>query len=219
MDEDTAPVPLPPLAARTAEAPLPRGAWLSRLYGGVTRMLPALVLGVLAGLTWWLLRQSGELPDSGAPAKVSNDPDYEMRGFSVRRTGAGEALVEGDHLRHFPQTDILLIDGVRVQLQRPDGSDLKAQAPQARMEGDRREVHLSGGASIERRAGPDGPALQIESEALTIDTEHQTVRSNTRVTLRQGNDSLSGGQLRYDHASRVLELQGGVQGRLGPAPR
>jgi lipopolysaccharide export system protein LptC len=219
MDDDTAPLPLPPLAARNADSPASDGSWAARAYVGGTRMLPALILGLLAALSWWLLRHSAEVPETNKPVSSSRDPDYEMRGFSVRRTGAGEAWVEGDQLRHFPQTDTVLIDGARVQLRRADGSQMKASAPQARLVGDRREVHLSGGAALERRESPTSAILQVESESLTIDTEQQTVRTDTRVTLRLGGDEVSGGALRYDHPSRVLNLLGGVQGRLGTGSR
>ena len=66
-------------------------------------------------------------------APLRHEPDYTMRDFSVQRFSADgplRAQIEGDALRHYPDTDTLEIDNARLRAVGPDGRvTLRHRAP------------------------------------------------------------------------------------------
>lgn len=223
MDNDTGPLPLPlpPLVSRSpddaANRPLP---WRARLRAGLLKYLSVLLMAAVAVATGWLVRQTPVIePDAGATAP-SAEPDYEMRGFSIQHyTAAGPAqgVIEGDVVRHFPVTDQLVIDGVRVYWTDPGGQAIRASAARAVAEGDGSLVRLEGGARVVRDPAPgETSPFEFSSDVLVFDTRNGQVRSDRPVRLRQGDNVFDAASITYDHPQRVVNLGGGVQGRILP---
>jgi lipopolysaccharide export system protein LptC len=221
MDPDTGPLPLPPLTLVAPEAgALRRLPWTARLRHMAVQYLPVLLMAVIALVTGWLVRQA---PGGDAPTEVAAPttlPDYEMLGFSVQHyTAAGPAqgVIEGDRVRHFPATDQLLIDGVRVRWTDSAGRTLHASAARAVAEGDGSQVRLEGGARVVRDpVAGDAQPFEFSGEQLAFDTRAGRVTSDQPVTLRQGDSVFEAEGLRYDHTERLAELTGRVRGRLQP---
>lgn len=221
MDPDTGPLPLPPLALIASErVAIQRLPWTARLRHMAVQYLPVLLMAVIALATGWLVRQAptGDAqPDAALPNTL---PDYEMRGFSVQHyTAAGPAqgVIEGDVVRHFPATDQLLIDGVRVRWADAAGRVLHASAAHAVAEGDGSRVRLEGGARVVRDPSTeDGQPFEFSGEVLVFDTRAGRVHSDRPVTLRQGDSVFQADTLVYDHPARLVELDGRVRGHLVP---
>ncbi|MFN3297224.1 LPS export ABC transporter periplasmic protein LptC [Caldimonas sp.] len=209
-----------------APAGRPRLSRWAQALDRLTASLPVVLMAVLAGLTYWLVRSTPvpEMPGENRPPR--SDPDYVMQRFSVQHySGAGlpGLRLEGRTLRHYPDTDRLEIDEVRVRHTDANGRVTVATARQAQAEGDGSLVRLVGGARVVREAGAD-PArdpldqpMEFRGEELQFFVDAQRIVSDLPVTLVQGAMQLSGQALVYDHARRVLELRGGVQGVLPPA--
>src|SRR5450759_1534561 len=80
--------------------------------------LPVMLMGVLALGTYWLVRSTPLLLSPEQEAPVRHEPDYFMRKFSVKTfDGAGRVKSEvlGTDARHYPDTDTLEIDFVRIR--------------------------------------------------------------------------------------------------------
>lgn len=222
-DDDVAPLPLPPLLSRLPETAghpvLPHGV---RVRHALLGQLPLFLMALLAAATWWLV-QSTPAPTQERPSvEASHEPDYEMRGFSVQHyapAGPARGVIEGDVVRHFPDTDTLEIDGVRLRWRDNEGQTLRATAARAVARGDGNEVRLMGGATVVRDQLPTEEApLTFLSEEMVFDRRADQVRSDHPVTLRQGNSVVEARSLVYDHADGRLDLQGAVRGHL-PARR
>jgi lipopolysaccharide export system protein LptC len=223
MDNDTGPLPLPlpPLVSRTpndaANHPLP---WRARLRNGLLKYLSVLLMAAVAVATGWLVRQAPTIePDAGAGVPTA-EPDYEMRGFSVQHytsTGPAQGVIEGDVVRHYPNTDQLVIDGVRVHWTDRDGLAIRATAARAIAEGDGSLVRLEGGARVVRDPAPgDVGPFEFSSEVLVFDTRNGQVHSDRPVRLRQGENIFDAASIVYDHSQRVATMAGGVHGRILP---
>lgn len=220
--DDDGPLPLPPLGGRPpGPAPtvaLPR--WL-RWRAALAGYVPVLLMALLAAATGWLVERT-PLPDAPTlPGPAGHEPDYEMRGFSVQHyTEAGPArgVVEGDVVRHFPDTDALEIEGVRLRWTDLQGRVLRASAARAVALNDTGLVTLEGGARVTRDADRAGELpLEFSGERMRFDLRAGRVASDEPVTLRQGGHVFTAGSLRYDHETRAAELGSGVRGQLLPA--
>ena len=96
-----------------------RAAWEQ-----VSIYLPVLLMGVLALGTYWLVRNTPIFAPAAAPVAATHEPDYFMRKFSVKTfdsTGRLKSEVMGVEARHFPDTDTIEIDKVRIRSVNPDG--------------------------------------------------------------------------------------------------
>lgn len=198
------------------------------LWERTTVYLPVLLMGLLALGSWWLVRSAPSVASSAPKAARGHEPDYFMQGFTVKNFGASGALlseVSGDTGRHFPDTDTLEIDGMRLHSVDATGRQTRASANRALSNADGSDIQLFGNARVVREAvaaspgaSPNGrqPRLTFAGEFLHVWPEEERVESNQPVTLTRGNDTFEGNGLEYDNARQVLELTGRVRGALNP---
>ena len=207
------PISLGPAPDATAR---PRQPWHLRLRDLLSSYLPLLLMALLALGTWWLVKNTPTASAPQAPAAVRHDPDYTMTQFAVERfdkTGQLRVRVDGERLRHFPDTDRFEIDQVRIRSVSPDGRITLAVAERALANGDVSEVQLLGGAKV-TSLGPQGQPLEIRSEFLHAFLVAERVKTHLPVQVSDGVNDLSGGGLEYDHGRRLLELKGRVRALL-----
>lgn len=187
--------------------------------------LPVLLMALLALGTWWLVRNAPKPQQSAEERPLGHQPDYFMKSFSVKSfdaTGRLQSEVHGKEARHYPDTDTLEIDTVRLRSVRVDGSVTVATANRGLSNADGSEVQLFGNAVVTRDAvpartgGPAQPRLRFEGEFLHAFTQAERVRSNQPVTLTRGNDRFTADSLDYDHLDQVLQMRGRVRGTLMP---
>ena len=123
---------------------LRRGNWRAGLHA-LSAYLPALLMALLAAATWWLVRNT-PVPDAPPPeAAPRHEPDYEMSRFSlqIHRPASGvHELLEGEELRHYPDTDTIEVDQARLRATDGLGRVTSARARRAVVQGDGSEVLL-----------------------------------------------------------------------------
>lgn len=201
--------------------PAPRGRttarnaapWWSRLLEQASSYLPLLLMAVLALGTWWLVKNT-PLPDAPeVAAPLRHEPDYMMSKFMVRRFGADGAMraqIEGDMMRHYPDTDTLEIDNPRIRAIAPDGRVTLANARLALANGDGSEVQLQGGAQVVRHGTGSDEPVEFRGEFLHAFLDTERVRSHLPVIMRRGSAELQAQSMEYDHLERVVQLKGRV---------
>jgi len=204
-----------PAPAPAAFAP-PRMAWPLRLWQGLTGYLPLLLMALLAGATWWLVKIAPSGSSAAPPAAPATDPDYTMQRFDVQRfapDGRVRLRLEGRELRHYPDGDRIEIDQVEMQAWSPDGRQTSATARRAVSQGEASVVRLEGGAQLQG-ADSAGVAVQIDSDYLEALLEPEIVRTDQPVDINYGSNRLRAAGLSYDARSRLLEFQGPVRAVL-----
>lgn len=186
--------------------------------------LPVLLMGLLAGATYWLVRSTPISGAATAATAAQHQPDYFMRKFSVKTFDAQGQLkseVKGSEARHFPDTDTLEIDQVIIRSFDQEGHLTTATARQALTNGDGSEVTLMGDAQVLRAAtvsasGKEQPTMTFNGEYLHAFINTEQVRSNQPVVLKRGRDQFTADNMDFDNRERVVQLDGRVKGVLFP---
>ena len=206
----------------TATARAMRLGW--RLWDQVSIYLPIILMGLLALGTYWLVRNTPMAAPVAGDKAVSSEPDYFMRGFSVKTfdgSGRLKSEVMGTEARHFPDGDTLEIDQPRIRSINEKGLLTVATANRALSNGDGTEVQLFGNAVVTRDAGTDAsgnpvPSLEFRGEFLHAFMETERIRSHKPITLTRGGDQFTADSMDYDNVDRVMDLRGRVRGVLTP---
>ena len=212
------PPPLPPEAAPAAQRAL-AAPWPGRLLDAVSAYLPVLLMGLLALGTWWLIKSTPVPGGERAAVAPRHEPDYAMTKFMVQRfspDGAMRVQIEGDMLRHYPDTDTLEIDNARIRAIAPDARVTVATAKRALSNGDASEVQLLGGAHVIREAAANDEAIEFRSEFLHAFFNSERLRSHLPVTVMRGASTVRADGMEYDNLARVIELKGRMLAVFAP---
>ncbi len=194
--------------------------WYLRAIDTVSTYLPLLLMAVLALGTWWLVKNTPLFEGDRAVAPLRHEPDYTMTQFMVQRfgpTGAMRVQIEGDLMRHYPDTDTYEIDNPRIRALGDEGRVTVATARMALSNRDGSEVQLTGGAHVVREASATQAAIDFRGEFLHYFRYSERVQSHLPVVVTQGGSEIRGDSMTYDNLSRVLELKGRVRGVLTPS--
>jgi lipopolysaccharide export system protein LptC len=191
----------------------------------VSIYLPILLMGVLALGTYWLVRSTPELTLPSVVKPVKHQPDYFMRQFSVKtfdEAGRLRSEIFGDEARHYPDTDTLEIDKVRIRSFNTKGQLTTATANSALTNSNASEVQLIGNAQIVKepvvnRSGETSPRMTYRSEFLHAFMDTEVVKSNKPVELTRGKDQFTADKMEFDNIEQVMQLEGRVKGVLVPS--
>ncbi len=197
---------------------------LRTVWERLSLYLPVILMGVLALGTYWLVRSTPLLLAPAPEAPVRHEPDYFMRKFSVKTfDGAGRLKSEvlGADARHYPDTDTLEIEFVRIRSFNQEGRLTTATANRALTRGDASEVQLFGDARVVREAvmntaGQPQPRMEFRGEFLHAFMDTERVTSHRPVELIRGRDHFTADTMDFDNLERVMQLKGRVKGTLLP---
>ena len=202
------------LAAPAPARPAAVLRWPHRVLDSASAYLPVLLMALLALGTWWLVKNTPLFETSRAAAPLTHDPDYTMSRFMVQRFGPDGAMrvqIEGDRMRHYPDTDTLEIDNPRIRAVGPDGRESVATARSAVSNGDGSEVQLSGAAHVVRLATAKATAIEFRGEFLHAFLGAERVRSHLPVVVTQGATEIRADAMAYDNLAGVLDFNGHVR--------
>ena len=211
----------------TALKPAPLGRaiavpWRVRVLDAISTYLPLLLMVLLALGTWWLVKNTPvpEAAREGTPP--TDEPDYEMSNFVIERfapDGTMRIRIEGRRMHHYPNTNTLEIDGVRLHSTGRDGRVTSASADRALSNADASEVQLLGKAQVIREAANGQAQTEFESEFLHFFQATEKVRSHLPVTVRRGASEFQSDAVEYDNLAQVIELKGRVRALFAPSSR
>lgn len=187
---------------------------------------PLISMGLLALGTYWLVRSTSPVSGPKAQKLVQHEPDYFMENFSVRTfdaTGRVRTEMQGAKARHYPDTQWLEIDNIRVRSFDEQGRLTTATAQRGLTNEDSSEVQLMGRAVVVRQAdtsklGYATPRMEYRGEFLHAFMNTERVRSHKPVEFLRGQDRFSADSLDFDNVEQILQLNGRVRATLTPAP-
>ena len=204
---------LPPPVSRESQARWTGLPWRARVLDTLSAYLPLLVMGLLALGSWWLVKNTPLADGPRAAVVPRHEPDYAMRRFSVQRftpEGPLRAQIEGDVLRHFPDTDTLEIEHPNVTAYALDGGVTLASARRALSNADATEVQLLGDARVTRAPTATDVGLTFRGEFLHAFLKTERVRSHMPATVTHGGTVIRADTFSYDNLDRTVSMKGGV---------
>lgn len=185
----------------------------------VSAYLPLLLMGLLALGTWWLVKNTPVPEPPAAPRALRHVPDYTMQTFRVQRfdrEGRLHAEIEGDELRHYPDTDTIEVDNPRIHSYARNAQRTVATARRALSNADGSEVQLLGGARVVRD-GPGDDRTEFQGEFLHAFFATEELRSHLPVVVRRGGVEVRANSLAYRHQDQRVQLSGRVRAIFPPA--
>ena len=209
----------PPSSSET-----PRGvpqSGLRHALDALSTWLPLLLMAVLALGSWWLVKNTPLLENDRGEQPARHVPDYTMTHFLVQRfgpQGGMTAQLEGDVMRHYPDTDTVEIDNPRIRAIGKDGQVMVATARSALSNKDASEVQLSGDAHVVREATPTAAAIDFRSDFLHCIGATETVKTHLPVVVTQGETEVRGDSMVYENLSGIASFGGKVHAVLVPPP-
>lgn len=190
---------------------------LRRSLDRLTIYLPLILFAFLALGSWWLVRSVPELLQPQVDAPLRQDPDYRLTQFTVKSfdaTGRMTREVSGQSATHFPATQALHIEEVRIFFENEAGTRLNAQAKQGVSFEAEDKVVLTGNASAVRAADALGPRTSLQGESLTALIGEERLLSSLPVQIDRADHVFTGQSMNFDTRSGQYELKGQVKSTL-----
>lgn len=193
---------------------------LTRLADRVSGWFPAILLLILAGLTYWL---DQVVQPSAAPPKrpAAEDPDFIADRFSAVQfgpDGTSRYVVSGDRLVHYANDDTALVSEPRVLHTEPGEPPLDITARRGRVTSDAENVYLMDDVRIVRKQQGAGGDVVMTTSYLHVIPDLDLAKTDKPVTIRDANTEIRGVGLEFNSKTRVATLFQ-VRGRYDPPPK
>ncbi|WP_426115602.1 LPS export ABC transporter periplasmic protein LptC [Massilia sp. PWRC2] len=165
--------------------------------------------GVLLALgSFWLVEVINR-GDFASSSVARSEPDYIVDNFSVvKMTADGKPryIVAGDKLTHRPDNDTADIVLPVVQSLSPPLPPMTMTAANGRIDQTKNIVDMMGNVLVERPASNQGPHLRLKTEALTILTDEDKLRTDLPVEMLQGDTVVTGVGMLADRAAGQIDI-------------
>jgi lipopolysaccharide export system protein LptC len=194
---------------------------VTRVREGIVGYMPLMLMVGLALGTWLVAKNTPGLLAPSGPAVVKHEPDYTLDQFNLQRfdpDGALKVEIQGEHMQHFPDDDIMEVEQIRVVTLEPDGRRMTATALHGRARGDNTEVWLDGQAHVVSEDPGELP-IQLNGEHLHALPKLRRVDSRHMVLVRQGDSEFNADGVEYDDDTRLLTLHGNTHALMQPSLR
>ena len=214
---------MPSLATQVRMASPTRHAWWVRTWDRLSIYLPLLLMGLLALLSYWVLRQSTWAVPESRVTKEQEGPDYVMRNFAFRSyhpDGRLKSEIMGSEARHYPSSGELHIEQATLKTFDLHGRQTRAEAQQLVTDDAQQLYQLEGQVRLVSMPPPEahGRTTIFEGQELVVNTVDGTIVSSLPVNVRHGPDQLQADSLRYVDSNRTAWLQGRVKATLVARP-
>lgn len=177
------------------------------------RAFPLMLLGLMAGLAYWL-DFATELPQF-APGPQRQTPDLVAKDVASTAFGEdGKTLyrLAAAEMRRFPGGQIAEFDRPRLVRTLPGTPELTVVGDSARVTEAGDKVWFEGAVTVTRAPFDGRPAVVIKASRVEYNTVTGAARSDAPVAADTGTSRMAGNGFEYDHERAVLKLH--RQGRV-----
>lgn len=192
---------------------------LRRLLDALSVYLPLIMLALLASGSWWLVRSVPTLNSPVANKPVRQDPDYRLGDFSVKsfnKDGQMTREISGGKAQHFPATEALHIEEIRIFAQNEKNDRMDAQAQKGIASDDGKQITLLGRAQAIQHQRASRPQIELQGERLIALPDEDKIVSDDPVRIIRGRDVFTANSMSFNSNTGEYALQGRVRGSLVP---
>jgi lipopolysaccharide export system protein LptC len=184
--------------------------------------IPVILMGVLAMLSYWLIKNTPEIELNKTRLIQKHEIDYELRNFSVktyRNNGQLKSLIVGERARHFADNETLEIEAPQVQVMDINQHKTTANSSRAISNADGSELQMIGNAVLvktqyEVSNKNKKNLFELRSEYLDFMLDEEIVKTHLPVQIKKGNNYFEALSMNYDNLSQSLKLKGRVKGQI-----
>ena len=196
------------------------------LFDRLVAWSPVLLLGGLAGLTYWLDAQV-QAPASHRDGSARHDPDLflqDFRAVTFDVRGQPSQVLSAAKAEHFPDNDTAELADPKLSLTQPGQPRLTITADRGVVSDDRERGDFTGDVRVEREAAerpaqpgeaPAGP-LTLTTSLLHVFTRDERVTTDQPVTIEEPRGIIHGRGLVYDNKTKHVRIESQVSGTLAP---
>ena len=193
--------------------------WLDRLV----TWSPVLLLGALAGLTYWLNTQV-RLAAPAFDGSGRHDPDIFVENFravNLDEDGRVRQALVANRAEHFPDDDTTAFDAPAITFTDPGKPRLDVTSDHATVTGDRENVYFQGHVKAVREASapanekPEGP-ITVTSEFLHVFPNEDRIITDRAVTIADPRGTINAIGLELDNKAKTAKFGSHVIGQLQP---
>ena len=171
-----------------------------------------ILLALLATLTWILSVEHGENAEQPV-SKLDTRLNYALYDFDGRLLndeGAVNLEIQAPVLRSNAQSGVGTVESPEIRIQQED-ERWYITAESAIITANREHVSLMGDVYLARRNEVTGQLLEISTKDIMLNITSKTASGESRVSIRQDNDSLDAIGMRLDMISNNFELHQDVR--------
>ncbi|MGH8851914.1 MAG: LPS export ABC transporter periplasmic protein LptC [Casimicrobiaceae bacterium] len=191
------------------------------LLDRVVAWSPALLLGALAAMTYWLDAQV-RAPSPKFDGSGRHDPDLYIENFkaaSLDDKGRIHQALMAKVARHYPDDDSTELEGPHITFNEPGKPRLTVDADRASVSGDRERVsftgHVKGVRDASSETAHDGPTV-ITSEYLQVLPKEDKLITDKPVTIADPRGIINATGMEYDNKRKTIKLRSRVSGQFEP---
>lgn len=198
-----------------------------RLLDRLTAWSPALMLGALAALTYWLDAQVLS-PSDKASAAPRHEPDMYIENFravSLGVDGKTRQSLTAKRAVHFPDDQTSEFVEPRLMMTDPGKPAFELTAKHGKLSADHGDAWFTGNVRAVREAAPDGAQdaspggkMTLTTEALHVATRDEKIDTDQPVTIEDSRGIIRGVGLDFDNLAKTARLRGKITGTMQPQP-
>ncbi|WP_420994596.1 LPS export ABC transporter periplasmic protein LptC [Cupriavidus sp. 30B13] len=198
--------------------------FLSSLSRLGMRLLPLLLMALVAGSTFWLVQVNSPHEAPAGPVGTKHEPDYYMIRFSateLAEDGNTKMRFTGDKMIHFADDQTYEVTKPAMRAYEIDRPPVTGHADRGTMNAEGSVVDLFGHALIVRAQGPDpakDPPMTAASEYFQVLVNDDIVKTDKPVKLTRGPSVMTANGLVFNNVTREVQLLGNVHGTIITVP-
>ena len=200
--------------------------FLSRLAGLIMRLLPLLLMAIVAGSTFWLVQLNSPREASEQSRAKRHEPDYWMERFSateLAEDGTTKLRFTGVKMVHFEDDQTYEVATPAMRSYEPDRPPVTANSERGTMNAEGSIIDLYGNAFVVRQAGADpskDPRMTAASQYFQLLVNDDIVKTDKAVQLTRGPSVMTANGMIFNNVTREVQLLGNVRGTIvtGPSP-
>jgi lipopolysaccharide export system protein LptC len=184
----------------------------------LTTLMPLLLVGLLAGFTFWLERfAQGPTRDVVGPSR--HDPDYiveKLTGVHMGEAGAARYVLSAEKLVHYPDDDTTLLKAPKLVSYASPKAAVTVTAKEGVVSAKGDHVYFQDDVRVTRAAHDGASELVMRTSFLHVVPDLQIARTDRSVTLTDDANTVTAVGFEMNNETGVIKLLSKVRGSYDP---